>query len=692
MLTAADPAAPPATVSASSLTSLAEPGEFRQIGSGMPARDPGSAAPGELGNLKSRAAALRQAAELPQADQQVLLAAALAELDGAVAALGEAAGYPAATGEDGQAQSGLHSDRRLLHAIFTGTPVPLYVVDHDATVLRANAAACELLGVGPGYATGKSLTALVDPSVRAALRSQLAAAARTGIGTRLGCGMLADTGLVRCQLEIRPLSVRGDADRLLVAVTPDQIPHRRDASGPDADPASTDPASTDPADAAAADAAAADDAAISAVQRLDLLAAAARQLLESSTVSESVLLQRSARMLSGALATWAIVDVRRRGQLRRHYVAGPDDPGSASLAQLAAAADPGPGTVPDQVFESGQTLVLTHVDDDRALGQPKHGQPKHGQPEHGPTLLAMLGGASLLAVPMTDGSRRFGVLTLIRRGDDGQFSMADAALAEEIGALLGLAIAARRVLRQRTETADALRASLLPPVLKPVPGVEIASAHLAPTRGREVGGDFYDVYPTPGGWGVAIGDVCGKGEDAAAATAAARHAIRVLAHSTANPADVLRGANDIMLAEEFGGRFVTATAAHLSWHDDTLRVLLANAGHPAPVIIRPDGRTEQVPGGGVPLGIFPDPEPALVELELSDGDVLFCYTDGLADARSAQATYLEDSLADCLAQLAGRRAADIVAEMRKVVLDFSENILRDDLTMLVLRAGTPPAA
>ena len=81
-----------------------------------------------------------------------------------------------------------------------------------------------------------------------------------------------------------------------------------------------------------------------------------------------------------------------------------------------------------------------------------------------------------------------------------------------------------------------------------------------------------------------------------------------------------------------------------------------------------------------------------MELELSDGDVLFYYTDGLADARSPQATYLEDSLADCLAQLAGRRAADIVAEMRKVVLDFSDNVLRDDLTMLVLRAGTPPAA
>ena len=193
-------------------------GELRRIGSAMAAPD--SAAPGDLGDLKSRAAALRQAAALPQADQQVLLAAALAELDGAVAALDESAGNPAAVGEGGQAASGLHSERRLLHAIFTATPVPLYVVDHDGTVLRANIAASELLGVGPGYATGRSLAALVDPSVRAALRSQLAAAARTGIGTRLGCGMLADTGLVRCQLEIRPLTVRGDADRLLVAVTP----------------------------------------------------------------------------------------------------------------------------------------------------------------------------------------------------------------------------------------------------------------------------------------------------------------------------------------------------------------------------------------------------------------------------------------------------------------------------------------
>ena len=220
--------------------------------------------------------------------------------------------------------------------------------------------------------------------------------------------------------------------------------------------------------------------------------------------------------------------------------------------------------------------------------------------------------------------------------------------------------------------------------------MDIAAAHLAPTRGREVGGDFYDVYPTPDGWGVAIGDVCGKGDDAAAATAAARHAIRVLSHWNADPAQVLRGANEIMLTEEFGSRFVTADAAHLSWQDGALQVVLSSAGHPGPVLLKPDGRAQMLAGGGVALGIFPDPEPATQQLSMTPGDVLFFFTDGLTGARSPQLTYLEDILTDSLAGLAGRHAADIVSEMRKIVLDFSAGVLRDDLTMLVLRATEPP--
>ncbi len=621
-----------------------------------------SQAYGEIAGLKSRVADLRQAARLPRAKSQLLLDAALAELDAAVAALdGEAI---AETGADGKGRAGAHADRRLLHAIFSATPMPLYVVDRDGTVLRANSAASELLGADPGYATGRALPSLVEPAARAALRSKLAAAVRTGADGQVTCGLLGSDGVVAAELLIQPLTVRGDADRLLVAVASEAS---RPAAG---------------RGAAAEHGAAADNAAVAgAVRRLDLMAETARLLLEATTVSESVLLQRSARLLSATLATWAIVDVRRRGELRRHYAAGPDDPESADLAQVAAAADPARGTVPQQVAESGQALLLSHVDDELALGATTDGLP----------LLTLLDAASVLSVPMSDGATQHGVLTLIRRSDDGQFSLADAALAEELGALLGRAVSARRTLHQRTETADALRASLLPPVLKSVPGVEIASAHLVPTRGREVGGDFYDVYPTPGGWGVAIGDVCGKGEDGAAATATARHAIRVLAHSDPDPVSVLRGANEIMLAEEFGGRFVTASVAHLSWRDGALHIVLASAGHPGPVLIMPDGRAQLLAGGGVPLGIFADPEPASRNLELSAGDILFFYTDGLTDARSPQSTYLEDALADSLAQLAGRRAADVVSDMRKLVLDFCDGVLQDDLTMLALRAGTRPA-
>ncbi|HKD88438.1 MAG TPA: PAS domain-containing protein, partial [Streptosporangiaceae bacterium] len=290
-----------------------------------------SASGGGAAEFAERAAALRQAASLPRAEPGTLLDAALAELDGAIAALAEANEATARSGDDGRALSGLHSERRLLHALFTAVPVPLYVVDSEGTVLRANSAACGVLGVGPGYATGKALTTLVEPAARAALRSQLAAVGRTGEPARLTCGMAATGGVVRSELVISPVRVRGDADRLLVALSP--------ASQKDAPSAECAQASNG---SAAGDAAGAGRTApvATAAGRLDLLAAAARLLLESASISESVLLQRCTRLLSASVATWAVVDLHRREQLRRHYVAGPDDPESSGLAHAMATSDP----------------------------------------------------------------------------------------------------------------------------------------------------------------------------------------------------------------------------------------------------------------------------------------------------------------------------------------------------------------
>ena len=115
------------------------------------------------------------------------------------------------------------------------------------------------------------------------------------------------------------------------------------------------------------------------------------------------------------------------------------------------------------------------------------------------------------------------MLTLARDAGQRLLQMADLGLVEELGEQLALAIRVDRMFRRRTEIADTLQASLLPRELPAVPGSRSPPRYVAATEGMDVGGDFYDVYRTPDGWGLSIGDVCGKGEDAAAVTAAARH-------------------------------------------------------------------------------------------------------------------------------------------------------------------------
>jgi serine phosphatase RsbU (regulator of sigma subunit)/PAS domain-containing protein len=638
---------------------------------------------GEAADLRSRGEALQQAAALPDAELRPLLEAALAELDGAVSALAAAEGSAGGRKSEPGPEA-VHSERRLLHAVFQQAPLPLFVLGRDGVIRRANAAADSLLGAGPGYATGKVFTALIDPPSRAAVDSQLAAVARTGQGCQLRCNVLGTGGAAGCELAVRLVRVRGDHDRLLVAVggRADRPAASSASTGTDGSTAArAEPVPQRRADAGLERAASASVMA-TMTRRLDTVTGINRLLLENVAASEAVILQRCARLMAGELAAWVIVDMEREGRLQRHFIAGPEDRDVVTQAAAAAAVDPAPDSAPGQVYASGSSLLLAHAEDAGVLGTGSDGVP----------LLMLLRGASVLCVPLTGGGGTHGVLTLVRDIHEGNFGLADVGLAEEIAEQIARAVTVHRMIQSRTEAAEALQGSLLPRELKPVPGVEIAASHLPPTRGREVGGDFYDVYPTPAGWGLAIGDVVGKGQDAAAVTAAARHAIRVLAHWNADPAEVLRDANDIMLAEQFGSRFVTADAAHLQWQDGSLRVVLASAGHPGPVRLTPDGRAQQVPGGGVPLGIFADAQPATQELVLAPGDVLFFFTDGLTGAHNADLGYFENHITDGLASLAGKSSADVISGMRKLLLDFCDGVLLDDMTMLAVRAGEPPEA
>jgi len=620
----------------------------------------------EIAGLKARFGALRQAAALPGADPGSLLDAAFAELDAALSALpatGSGAGVVAGAG-GGSSADAAHAERRLLHTVFQQAPVPLFLLGSDSTVRRVNAAAGDLIGAGPGYPTGKSFLAFVDLPSRPAVQTQLAAAARKGETRQFRCALLTPGGAVEHALAVQPVSPAGGAAHFVVVV-------RETGAGSSGSRARA---------RAGQRAGPAPDVMQAMTRRLDLVMAATRILLENITYSEPVALQRYARLLARELSAWVIVDVERGQRLRRQHVSGPEDQRAEKIARAVAAVDPEPGSGPAQVHESGSTLLIAHAEDPGILGTGPDGVP----------LLMLLGATSVLSVPLSDGEHAYGALTLGRWAGHGHFEMADVGLVEELGEQLALAIRVDRMFRHRVEVADALQTSLLPRNLRQIPGAEIAATHVAAAESAEAGGDFYDVYPSQGGWGIAIGDVCGTGPDTAAVTAAARHAIRALAHRDPDPTAVLRGINDIMLAEDFGGRFVTADAGHLSWRDGRLHLSLSSAGHPGPVLVRPDGRTQVLDGGGLPLGIFPDAEPATQELDLEAGDLLFLHTDGLTSACGPDMIQFEERLTDELAALAGERPAALVTRVREVVMELCGGELRDDMTMLALRVGDPP--
>jgi serine phosphatase RsbU (regulator of sigma subunit)/PAS domain-containing protein len=626
----------------------------------------------ELEELRSRRDALRQSAALPGAQAQQVISAAFTELDAAIetaerAQSGSSAGSSAETAD---------AERRLLQEMFQHAPVPLFLLERGGAIRRANRRASQLLGAQPGSATGRLLTAFVDPHARATAAAQLASAVTTGRRKHLRCRMLGSDGPFDAILTIGVLRVGGQR-LLLVALG-------RDLLGPGAGAAG---AAGGGADEAGPGEAVLDSEAARVVaamtQRLDLVTAATRLLLDNATFSEALTLRRCARLLAGELAAWVFVDVDRRQRLRRQVVIGPGDRESASLAGRISGFHPPRGSLQRQVHESGRAALIARVQDAGILGKGKDNVP----------LLTLLDATSLLCVPLSDGDRNYGVLTLVRRSGEQPFEVADLGLVEELGQQLGLAIKVDRMFRRRSEIADSLQASLLPSELPALPGVELAAAYVAATdaEGIEVGGDFYDVYPTPEGWGIAIGDVCGKGEEAAAVTAAARHAIRVLAHWNPDPADVLSRANEVLQTSQIEGRFVTACAGYAQWHGEQLRVRMASAGHPGQMVIRADGRVEVLRGGGMALGLFPDAEMSAEDIELGEGDTLFLFTDGVTEARSPDMEYFEERLTDELGQLAGQTAAEVVSAMQSLVLEFSQNELRDDVTMLVLRVAARPA-
>jgi serine phosphatase RsbU (regulator of sigma subunit)/anti-sigma regulatory factor (Ser/Thr protein kinase) len=293
------------------------------------------------------------------------------------------------------------------------------------------------------------------------------------------------------------------------------------------------------------------------------------------------------------------------------------------------------------------------------------------------------------AVGLVARGQQLGVLSVGRRGDHWQ-SPEEVAVVEDVARRAALAVDNARIHAERHAVAQALQRSLLPPRLPEVAGIDFGAEYVPTGGGVDVGGDFYDVVALPDNrWLVVVGDVSGKGVQAATVTGLVRDVTRVLIRDGRPLPEALARLNDT-LVERGGGRFCTlALAAVTPGVRGRLDVSLYLAGHDQPVLLHADGTTSLVGACGTALGLLTAISSPLSSVCLEPGDTLVFYTDGVTERRRGLDLFGVDRLRHEAAALAGFPADVVAARLRAAALGFSSEVPRDDIAIFALRNDAP---
>jgi PAS domain S-box-containing protein len=268
-----------------------------------------------------------------------------------------------------------------------------------------------------------------------------------------------------------------------------------------------------------------------------------------------------------------------------------------------------------------------------------------------------------IVVPLIARGRVLGVLSLVGAGGR-TFNEDDLAAAMDLGARAGVALDNAYLYDDRDTVARTLQQSLLPHTLPDVPGLELAAAYRPGSVSLGIGGDFYDVFPAgEGSWRLVIGDVCGKGVEAAALTGAVRYALRTAAVLTPSPAEALAIVNDTLLREDWQHRFATLSLLAIDLSAGSVRVTAASGGHPPPLLRSADGTVTKVEAPGTIVGTLPDAQFNETTFEVAPGDCLFLYTDGIVEAGAPGEMFGDDRLAGALESVDTESAIGITGQM-----------------------------
>jgi PAS domain S-box-containing protein len=305
-------------------------------------------------------------------------------------------------------------------------------------------------------------------------------------------------------------------------------------------------------------------------------------------------------------------------------------------------------------------------------------------------ILRGMGFRSYVIVPLIARGRVIGDLALAHSLSGRRYGRDDLEMLRALADACAMAIDNARLFGEQQATARTLQQSLLPRELPAVDGLELAARYRPYGSGIEVGGDFYDVFPVPGGWTLAIGDVAGKGTAAAATTALLRHTLRVAAHFERSPAAALARMDEALLREDDVEHPASAVCGLLRvLPGGAAEIVLAAAGHPPPYVRRRDGRVEDTVRPGALLGALPGPVPSETTVVLEPGDVIVLYTDGVTEARGPRGEQLgEAGLAAALAH-AEPTAAAVAAAIEHRAVEFSAGRPTDDIAVLAIGVPSP---
>jgi PAS domain S-box-containing protein len=413
-----------------------------------------------------------------------------------------------------------------------------------------------------------------------------------------------------------------------------------------------------------------------------------RFLAEASAILASSLdyettLANVARLAVPRVADWCGVDVLDEDGDIRHVVVAHTDPAKVDMAvehQRRYPVDPNSETGVPNVLRTGEPEVYREISDEMLR--------EGAQDEEQLEMLRELGMKSVMIVPMAARGRMLGVLTFVSAEMGRQFEDRDLMFAQELAGRCALAVDNSRLYGERAHIARTLQQSLLPPELPQPPGIEVAARFRAAGEGFEVGGDFYDVFDTgSSGWAAVIGDVCGKGPEAAAVTALARYTLRAAAMRDRVPSRILATLNEAMLRQRDDRRFCTVLYACVDRTPNGVQLRFSSGGHPLPLIVRANGDVTEIGTPGTLLGIVPDPDLYDEVVELQPGDAAILYTDGVTDAAAPEVLREPLDLAGQMDVHGDESADDLAQRLLDAALSGERTgEPRDDIAIVVIKA------